>query len=75
MVTAQDDAGTYAVCEIHEDCKMDERAPNAKLIAAAPDMYEALKDLLAYVDGDISGPAQRDGIIAEARAALAKVQS
>lgn len=28
-------------------------------------LREALIDLLAYVDGDISGPAQRDGIISE----------
>ena len=49
-------------------------AANARLIAAAPDLHDSIRDLLAYLDGDISGPAQRDGIIAEARAALAKVQ-
>ncbi len=30
----------------------------------------ALRDTVAYIVGDISGPAQRDGIVKEARAAL-----
>lgn len=54
--------------------RMSSGHPNAKLMAAAPELVDRISDLLAYLDGDISGPAQRDGIIAEAKALLAKVQ-
>ena len=60
------------VAHVLDGCEKSEE--DARLIAAAPDLHDSIRDLLAYLDGDISGPAQRDGIIAEARAALAKVQ-
>lgn len=55
----------------------DEQAANARLIAAAPDMYEALK-ALAFFSGEISDKADQDRLtkmFAVGRAALAKVQS
>jgi hypothetical protein len=45
----------------------DNAAPNARLIAAAPDLLEALKDVLRYV------PSVADGAI-KARAAIAKAE-
>ena len=50
----------------------DEARANARLIASAPDLLAATEDLLGLALGDIGGAAQRDGIIAEARAAIAK---
>jgi hypothetical protein len=52
-----------------------ESEANARLIAAAPDLLAALQDTVALIRGDISGPAQRDGILREAEAAIAKAES
>ncbi len=46
------------------------RTEYAALKASADEMAEALRDTLAYMRGDIAGPAQRDGILREARQAL-----
>lgn len=53
--------------------RMGKDHPNAVLIAAAPELVERITDLLSYLDGEISGPAQRDAIIAEAKATLGRV--
>ena len=48
----------------------EENLANAHLIAAAPDLYEALADLLAICDGDPDEPEE----VKWARAALAKAR-
>ena len=53
----------------------DEVMANARLIAAAPDMYEALEELLGPYDLTESGARKRyDAAIEKARAALAKAR-
>jgi len=47
----------------------DEGRSNARLIAAAPDLLEACETLLFEL---VAGPAARDEVIANARAAIAK---
>lgn len=53
----------------------DERLPNARLIAAAPDLLEALQDVLAWID-EIGAEAKRRDTerLAPARAAIAKAE-
>ena len=63
---------------------IDQRSANARLIAAAPDLYEALKDLLAddspvwpWANQVGIGKAEydfRSAIVERARAALARVE-
>lgn len=48
----------------------DEVAANARLISAAPDLLEALQEIVDAADG--SGWAQLDATLANARAAIAK---
>lgn len=45
---------------------------NARLIAAAPDLLEALQKVLAFAETPVSMSADHDGILAEVRAAIAK---
>jgi len=45
---------------------------NARLIAAAPELLEALKKAVAVLDEDDSGPA--DEFVSELRAAIAKAE-
>jgi hypothetical protein len=45
---------------------------NARLIAAAPELYEALEDALKFILGDISGVSQRAAIIKAGTEALVK---
>ena len=47
---------------------------NARLIAASPTMYEALKNLLDIGKRDLSNP-KYDGYFESARAAIAKAES
>lgn len=48
---------------------------DAKLIAAAPDLYAALKEAFIAFAHDDEGPVWADSTIAKARAALAKVDA
>lgn len=63
--------------DIEEDCDETQPKANARLISAAPDMAEALRDLLedyrfAASEWDMDARAQADLLIEQARAALAK---
>lgn len=51
-----------------------EKRDNIYLVAAAPELYSALEDVLGLLSGAISGTSQRSGIIAEANAALRKAR-
>ena len=55
--------GDISIAECHDDCS----EANARLIAAAPEMLEALKDVLAWLSGPRYG--NPSGMI---RAAIAK---
>ena len=46
---------------------------NARLIAAAPELFEALQEMVASIDAEYS-PRVTDANFPKARAALAKVQ-
>ena len=50
--------------------KLDQLNSNARLIAAAPDLLEALEEIVSAADGD--GWNQLDGNLRKARAAIAK---
>lgn len=62
------------------DACEERREANARLISAAPDMYEALKAFLKYYVGFVnSGDAgfwdpEKDEIVINARAALSKAE-
>lgn len=60
IVGTQDEEGRYGAIESEA---------NARLIAAAPDLLEALKELVAAADGVNAGPLTW---LAKARAAIAK---
>lgn len=57
-----------SIAEVNEA----QRRINAKLIAAAPDMAEALQTLTSFVERLVSQTNERKQIVAAARAALAK---
>ena len=50
--------------------KLDQLNSNARLITAAPDLLEALEEIVSAADGD--GWNQLDGNLRKARAAIAK---
>lgn len=52
------------------DGRIDELRANARLISAAPEMLDALQEIVAAADG--SGLAQLDATLADARSAIAK---
>lgn len=58
-----------SLCPSNEACGVDQQA-NARLIAAAPELYEALEDLVSRVDYVLRDDAEH----ATARAALAKAR-
>lgn len=57
-----------------QDGREKEAEANARLIAAAPELYEALQDCVALLSGEVSGAAQVNSILRESRAAIAKVE-
>ena len=60
----------YVTCEFHNDIQRAEDLANARLIAAAPDMYEALKE----AEKRLRGAGMLGGLDDPVRAALAKVE-
>ena len=50
----------------------DEEFANARLIAAAPDLLEALKDCVAVMDRELAGLKAIQPELSSARAAIAK---
>lgn len=71
----RDGCGGY-ICELTtEGCEIppDARA-NARLIAAAPDLLEALKDMVNGIDNEI-GRSRTDTNFPKARAAIAKAEA
>lgn len=63
---------TGPVCNVTwlGDGRIDELRANARIIAAAPDLLEALQEIVAAADGE--GWAQLDATLANARAAITK---
>jgi hypothetical protein len=51
-----------------------EDGPNATLMAAAPDLLAALRDLIAFGDADDRHAERWDGVTDRARAAIAKAE-
>ena len=70
--TRLEDGGTtlYPICSYNRGWNADEDAANARLIAAAPDMYHALQDLIAYLGVDVDNGL--DELLTNARDAIAK---
>ena len=62
--------GTEAEWAEHRRNKTDPYKDNARLIAAAPDLFQALKDALPYI-GAYEAP---DWILCDAKAAIAKAE-
>lgn len=68
-------SGFVAVTKVARD--VEECEANAQLIAAAPDMYEALKKAMLYLDWATTANFQRGGdnpVRAKIRKALAKAE-
>lgn len=61
------------VCEVNEEC--DDFCANARLIAAAPELYDALAALLATYDHFKGSTVSPKSPIGRARAALAKAST
>ena len=67
------------ICEIYDDCGPQQYIANARLIAAAPDLLEALEACLAFIPCSTirswpPGFALKDKALALTRAALAKAK-
>lgn len=62
------DEGGDTIAVMGQACRLDEERANARLIAAAPELYEALKALVE------SPNAKQNAMRDAARAALAKVE-
>ena len=62
------DLEDWEVTEDNQDDLEREQERVARLIAAAPEMFEALRGLLSVLNGESGGPAQENGIIDEAQA-------
>ena len=76
-VTASGTVPTIVACLCESSCSSEEDAANARLIAAAPELYEALEELLAAECNDQAYGASVEAIAAmsavkKARAALLK---
>ena len=57
------------------DCTDEEAEANARLIAAAPELLEALKDLVRRYDPyAMTGPTEGERVLAQAEAAIAKAE-
>ena len=64
-ITVMPGASPYATLEEHQ--------ANSALIAAAPDLFEALGRLLMVASVELTG--KRDDVLEQARAAIAKAQT
>ena len=64
--------GVQMIVQVGGDSDFQEAEANARLIAAAPELLEALKEIIAAADGD--GWNQLDASFATARAAIAKAE-
>ncbi len=60
----------YPICQINNGWNDAEDAANARLIAASPEMYDALKDLITYLGVDVDNGL--DELLTNARAVIAK---
>jgi hypothetical protein len=58
--------------EHHADWFKDINHPDARLIAAAPDLLEALQALYDFADDNIISALREDAVFSKARAAIAK---
>ena len=68
--------GIYNIAQVNGRAHKEETEANARLISAAPNLYEALKELAYIMEGVIEAPdaAQLDSFTLQpARQALAKV--
>lgn len=63
-----------ALCGTHEGIDLDEAEANARLIAAAPDLLEALKELVAYATDGLGSLSDDWNVVKDARAAIAKAE-
>ena len=66
------DGRRIAVCAMDYPMSAKTHDANASLIAAAPEMLEALQEIIAAADGD--GWSQLDASFTKARAAVAKTK-
>lgn len=74
-------SGVNAIAEIfHDESEQhDEQAANARLIAAAPEMLEALEDCLSliefYAEREMNAPANHQEAVRETRESLRKYRA
>lgn len=67
--------GTSAVMPIADICRQPDAEQSARLISAAPDMYEALSEMVDLMEDVISGDYKPDSFTCQpARDALAKAE-
>jgi hypothetical protein len=72
-----EDGEVISICTLPFHHHDDENEANARLIAAAPLMYEALREIVSQIDQGGSGGKvlSRDYCITAARAAIAKAEA
>ena len=63
-----------AICVMVSDCLEENVKANANLISAAPDMYEALKELTKYVFFSSQPNSEGDKLVVKANQALNKAE-